>query len=94
MSRPAIHFKGSGWYINDSKSENKDKKDVSKKVDADEAATPATKTDGVGSDAVDSASKDSATKPEAKPDSKSETPAPKEVAKSSSAPEKSAAGSA
>ncbi len=93
MSRPAIHFKGSGWYINDSKSDNKDKKATDKKAATDEAANPTTKTDNASNDAGDSASKDTAAKPEAKPDSKPEAPATKEVAKSSNAAEKSAAGS-
>ena len=93
MSRPAIHFKGSGWYINDSKSDNKDKKETSKKSATDEAADPAPKTDDAGSNSSDSASKDTATKPEAKPEAKSETPATKEVAKGNKASEKSAAGS-
>src|SRR6185369_5815899 len=65
MSRPAIHFKGSGWYITDSKSDNKDKKETTKKVAAEDGATPATKADTAESGAGDSASKESATKPEA-----------------------------
>lgn len=32
MSRPAIHFKGSGWYITDSKAENKDRKETPAKA--------------------------------------------------------------
>ncbi len=91
MSRPAIHFKGSGWYINDSKSDNKDKKETDKKTATDEAANPETKTDSTSSAAGDATSKEPVTKPEAKPDAKPAAPATKEAAKGSSAPEKNAA---
>lgn len=58
MGRPAIHFKGSGWYINDSKSDNKERKESTKKVGDEEAG---------GDKSSDSASKDSATQGDVAP---------------------------
>ena len=34
LSKPAIHFKGSGWYITDSKEEDKKKKAAAQKTDS------------------------------------------------------------
>ena len=34
LSKPAIHFKGSGWYITDSKEEDKKKKAAAEKTDS------------------------------------------------------------
>ncbi len=96
MSRPAIHFKGSGWYITDSKADNKEKKDLNKKTTDGETATSETVADSASSSgeaASDANSKDTATKPETKPAAKPEAPAMKEEAKRSNTAEKSAASS-
>lgn len=82
MSRPAIHFKGSGWYINDSKSSNKE---GSKKATNGEAAAETSK---------ESSGTDTVTKSEPTPvsETKTETKSePKEVAKASGTSEKSPA---
>jgi len=96
MSRPAIHFKGSGWYINDSKpgKESAKKSTDTNGAESDSVAAPA---DSVKTD-------DGSATPEAKPakedkeaketkevketkDAKS-IPDKKEVAKASGTPEK------
>jgi putative FmdB family regulatory protein len=74
MSKPAIHFKGSGWYITDSKADtkksngnganghDKSKDGESAKSTSDDAvASESTKADGAKADAVktDSAKADS-----------------------------------
>ncbi|MDE0199817.1 MAG: zinc ribbon domain-containing protein [Caldilineaceae bacterium] len=61
-SKPAIHFKGSGWYITDSKKEDEKKKAAAQK-------TAAQKTDSNGS------GPDKAAESESKGESKSETKA-------------------
>ncbi len=38
LSKPAIHFKGSGWYITDSKKEDEKKKAAAQKEDSNGAA--------------------------------------------------------
>ncbi len=65
MGRPAIHFKGSGWYINDSKkksSESKDKNNVKVAEDGSETkkettteSTTESKNDGKSESKSDSA---------------------------------------
>ncbi|MFN8490259.1 MAG: zinc ribbon domain-containing protein [Caldilineaceae bacterium] len=80
MSRPAIHFKGSGWYITDSKSDNKDRKDASGKT-----ADSETKSTESGNKEAAPPSDNSSTKTEA---TKTET---KSEAKAGGATEKSAA---
>lgn len=67
MGRPAIHFKGSGWYINDSKT-NKDSANGADSKPGEKTpplaeATPATTSSDVKSD----------TKSESKSESKSDT---------------------
>ena len=92
MGRPAIHFKGSGWYITDSKSDNKERKENSKKAGDDET----------GADkSSDTASKDNATPSDAAPAKEvtkessptEKSPAPEKNSKTekSATPEKSAA---
>ncbi len=84
MSRPAIHFKGSGWYITDSKADNKDRKEASEK-----ATTSDTKSAESGNKETSTATDNSATKTEStKTETKAET---KTEAKASGATEKSAA---
>ena len=39
LSKPAIHFKGSGWYITDSKKEDEKKKAAAQKADSNGAAS-------------------------------------------------------
>lgn len=65
-SKPAIHFKGSGWYITDSKKEDEKKKAAAKKSAGNGSAADKS---------TESASK-SETKKEAKSSSSDETKAP------------------
>lgn len=58
LSKPAIHFKGSGWYITDSKEEDKKKKAAAEKTDSN----------GSGPEKA----KESETKSEAKSETKAE----------------------
>ena len=74
LSQPAIHFKGSGWYITDSKKEDEKKKAAAQKKEAQ-------KTDSNGSGPEKSAESES------KSESKSET---KAESNTSSTGEKSA----
>ena len=74
LSQPAIHFKGSGWYITDSKKEDEKKKAAAEK-------TPAQKTESNGS------GPDKATESESKSESQNEA---KSESKTSSTSEKSA----
>lgn len=48
MGRPAIHFKGSGWYINDSKKANKGSANGKSKNGADKEKKTTGKSDGEG----------------------------------------------
>jgi len=77
LSQPAIHFKGSGWYITDSK-----KEDEKKKAAAEKTSTQKTESNGSGPDkATESASKSESkneTKSESKTSSTSEKSATKE----------------
>ena len=82
MSSPAIHFKGSGWYITDSKADNKDRKAASEKE-----ATNETKSAESGNKENTTATDNSVTKTES---TKTET-TPKTEAKAGGATEKSAA---
>ena len=75
LSKPAIHFKGSGWYITDSKKEDEKKKAAAQKADSNGAA------------AEKSAEK--STESESKSETKSDTKA--EAKSSSSSGTKSAA---
>jgi len=75
LSQPAIHFKGSGWYITDSKKEDEKKKAAAQKKQAQ-------KTDSNGSGPEKSAESES------KSESKNET---KAESNTSSTGEKSAA---
>lgn len=61
MGRPAIHFKGSGWYINDSKTSKDSANGTEHK--SSEKSSPSTETATASSD----------TKSESKSESKSET---------------------
>jgi len=65
LSKPAIHFKGSGWYITDSKKEDEKKKAAAQKADSNGAAAEKS--------AEESAEK--ATENESKSETKSETKA-------------------
>lgn len=69
LSKPAIHFKGSGWYITDSKEEDKKKKAAAQKTDSN----------GSGPEKA----KESETKSEAKSETKSETKAEAETSSTS-----------
>jgi len=82
MSRPAIHFKGSGWYINDSKTNNKE---GAKKAPNGETAGESSKT---SSDSEPVTKSETTPASEPKTETKSE---PKEVAKTSGSSEKSPA---
>jgi putative FmdB family regulatory protein len=63
MSKPAIHFKGSGWYITDSKTDNKKSNgngaSSEKSQDGENAKTP--KSDGAKSETAKSESSTKAT---------------------------------
>ena len=59
LSKPAIHFKGSGWYITDSKKEDEKKKAAAQKAD--------------GNGSASDKSTESETKSEAKTETKAET---------------------
>ena len=52
LSRPAIHFKGSGWYITDSKGSSKQSANGGKPIEGEESAKPAStespKVEGAG----------------------------------------------
>lgn len=73
LSQPAIHFKGSGWYITDSKKEDEKKKAAAQKKEAQ-------KTDSNGSGPEKSAESESKseTKAESNASSTSEKSAAKE----------------
>ncbi len=62
-SKPAIHFKGSGWYITDSKNEDKKKK----------AAAQKTESNGSGPEKAKESESKSDTKAESKNSSSSES---------------------
>ena len=79
LSKPAIHFKGSGWYINDSKTEDEKKKAAAQKVDSNDA----------GADKPKESESKSESKSETKGETKSETKA--EEKSSSESESKSAA---
>ena len=73
LSRPAIHFKGSGWYINDSKSSNKTSAVGGSSNGEGEGAKS---TDGAATDAKPAETTEKAAKPaETATTSKSEAPA-------------------
>ena len=63
LSKPAIHFKGSGWYITDSKKEDEKKKAAAQKADSNGASAEKS--------AEESAEK--STESESKSETKSET---------------------
>ena len=71
LSKPAIHFKGSGWYITDSKKEDEKKKTAAQKSDSN-GSEPEKSTESESNSETKSESK-SETKAEAKSDSPSES---------------------
>ena len=73
LSKPAIHFKGSGWYITDSKKEDEKKKAAAQKTDSNSSEPEKSKE----SESTESESK-SETKVEAKSSSTNEKSATKE----------------
>ena len=73
LSQPAIHFKGSGWYITDSKKEDEKKKTAAEKADSNGSAPEKSKE----GESTASESKSEA-KTEAKSSSTSEKSATKE----------------
>ena len=75
LSKPAIHFKGSGWYITDSKKEDEKKKAAAQKADSNGSAADKS---------TESESTESESTGESKSESKSDT---KAESKSSSASE-------
>lgn len=75
VGRPAIHFKGSGWYINDSKKSG-DKSGASKNSASGESSKSSTSDDQTESKPETK----SETKPETKTETKSESTAPAPVA--------------
>ncbi len=72
LSKPAIHFKGSGWYITDSKEEDKKKKAAAQKTDSNGSGPEKAKESESKGEAK------SETKPEAEASSTSEKSAAKE----------------
>ena len=86
MGRPAIHFKGSGWYINDSKSENKERKEGVKK--AGEGETGGDKTNDTGNKEN---ARQSVAAPAKEVAKESSTPEKSAAPEKSTPPEKSAA---
>ncbi len=79
MSRPAIHFKGSGWYINDSKVASKgsangpDKEKNGASGASTGESSPSEKSGGETSESKSSESKSSESKSEVKAASQSES---------------------
>ena len=67
LSKPAIHFKGSGWYITDSKKEDEKKKTAAQKSDSN-GSEPEKSTESESNSETKSE-----TKAEAKSDSPSES---------------------
>ncbi len=65
-SKPAIHFKGSGWYITDSK-----KEDEKKKAAAQKTAAQKTDSNGSGPEKAAESESNSESKSETKAESKS-----------------------
>lgn len=81
MGRPAIHFKGSGWYINDSKKSNGDNK----------ASNTQEKSESIGESKTESKTESSTEsksegKSESKPETKSGTKSESSGGESKSAP--------
>jgi len=72
LSKPAIHFKGSGWYITDSKKEDEKKKAAAQKADSNGTATEKS-TEESAQKATESESKNE-TKSETKAEAKSSSP--------------------
>ena len=71
LSKPAIHFKGSGWYITDSKKEDEKKKAAAQKADSNgSAADKSTESESTGESKSESKSD---TKAESKSSSASES---------------------
>ncbi len=70
MSRPAIHFKGSGWYITDSKADNKERKDSSGKADTSETKSAESGNKETAPATDNSAAKTESTKTETKTEAK------------------------
>ena len=68
LSKPAIHFKGSGWYITDSKKEDEKKKAAAQKADSN-----GTESEKSGKKSTESEAK-SETKSETKAEAKSSSP--------------------
>ncbi len=64
LSKPAIHFKGSGWYITDSKKEDEKKKAAAQKADSNGSAADKS---------TESESAESESKSESKSDTKAES---------------------
>ena len=75
LSKPAIHFKGSGWYITDSKKEDEKKKTAAQKSDSN-GSEPEKSTESESNSETNSETNSeskSETKAEAKSDSPSES---------------------
>jgi len=92
MGRPAIHFKGSGWYINDSKSTSKD--NAKKAVNGDDkGSSNDSSNDNSAAESTAKTDSSSSSEPKDKPETKEvkETKESKEVAKESAPVAKSAA---
>ncbi len=72
LSKPAIHFKGSGWYITDSKKEDEKKKAAAQKADSNgSAADKSTESESTESESAESESTESESKSDTKAESKS-----------------------
>ena len=79
LSQPAIHFKGSGWYITDSK-----KEDEKKKAAAEKTSTQKTESNGSGPDKATESESKSESKSEAKSESKTSSTSEKSATKEKS----------
>lgn len=73
LSRPAIHFKGSGWYITDSKNSSKSSANGKGAEEGSSSETKSTETKNASEKPAESTSSESKTTTPATP--KSETPA-------------------
>ncbi len=64
LGKPAIHFKGSGWYINDSKKAAKESANGQSKSGTDKSTPSKTDGEGAGSAAKETAGASSSSKPD------------------------------
>lgn len=91
LSPPAIHFKGSGWYVTDSKNSSKQSSNGKAGENTDSSAESTSSTEKSDSAAKGEAKTESPSKADAKTETKPKTEAKAEGAKESSSAAKPAA---